>query len=99
MSAIRNVCRDLRLSTRLALLVLGALLVCGQVADVAHAEMHCEPDTCSLCAGSAADTALVDSLSQQATPGRERQGEPVRPTGAEPACLPATQFIRGPPEA
>ena len=96
-NAIRNAYRGLRLPPGLALAVLGALLVCGQISAFAHADIDCEHETCALCVASTGDSALIDN-SEPAIVSLCRRGVDLEfPTSAESSPQPTAQFIRGPP--
>ena len=97
MSTIRNTYRGLRLPPGLALVALGALLVCGQIVTVAHAEIDCEHERCSLCIGLASDSALIGDAAPRVTPRCQQRVEALVSSSAGSTCPRTARFIRGPP--
>ena len=97
MSTTRDTYRGLRLPPSLALVALSALLVCSQIATVAHAEIDCEHERCGLCIGLASDSALVDDAAPRVTPRCQRRVEALVSSSTDSACPRTVRFIRGPP--
>ncbi len=97
MSEIRNSFRERRLPQGVALVMLCALLVCSQIAALAHAELDCEHEDCSLCVGPASNDALVGESELTAKPPGEQRVESPIPTSIRLACPTRAQLIRGPP--
>ena len=97
MSETRNIDRPHWLPSAAALLVLSALLFCGQIAETAHAEVDCEHESCSLCVGSAADDTLVGDGASPTAPQCNARIAPTVSTEYLPASQAQTLYIRGPP--
>ena len=97
MSAIHNTLRRHRLPTSLAILVLAGFLVGGLIVEVAHAEIDCEHDSCSLCIGSTGDHALPsEAMPPVATVCRRGLDLPVS-AGMQASGTTQAHSIRGPP--